>query len=35
MSLSVRVSKPQVEERCQEKWQYLIENGEYDVTKDP
>ena len=23
------------EERCQEKWQYLIETGEYDVTNHP
>ena len=34
-SLSVQVSKSQVEERRQEKWQYLRENGHYDVTKDP
>jgi len=24
-----------VGERRQENWQYLIENGEYDVTNDP
>jgi hypothetical protein len=35
MSLAVRVSQPQVEERRQEKWQYLRENSDYDVTKRP
>jgi hypothetical protein len=29
------VSKPQDDERRKEKQQYLRENGDYDVTKDP